>query len=74
MPRYFFDTQNGEFSGDEDGTKCASLGDARKLALRALADLARDNIPSGHVTELSVWVRDEKQNRLLKVSAHVDVE
>ena len=68
MPRYYFDTHDGErFTCDETGLECASLDAARDAAIRALPDLARDLLPDGSDRRaLSVEVRDEGGRRVPK--------
>ena len=60
MPRYFFNTQDGEVDRDVEGVDCASPQEARlealKLVGRMLLDdpeMLRDDAPT------RVWVTDE---------------
>jgi hypothetical protein len=47
MPRYFFDTYNGEsFISDENGLELADIDAAKLEAQRALPDMARDALPN----------------------------
>ncbi len=60
MPRYFFDTRDGDrLERDDDGLDLESSEQARQEAERALADLARDVLPDGDMRELEIEVRDE---------------
>lgn len=43
MARYHFHTKDGRQVLDEDGTELASMGDARRAALRYLSDILRDD-------------------------------
>jgi hypothetical protein len=46
MPLYFFDRiENGEVSRGEHGMEFATLEDARRDALRAITEIARDELP-----------------------------
>ena len=46
MPRYFFDVDDtGDLQQDDTGTELADLDAARKMAMRALPDIARQDIP-----------------------------
>lgn len=59
MPRFFFDTYDGEHVlSDIDGIEFAALEDVREAAVRALPDIARDRVPAGNAMEMWVKVRD----------------
>src|SRR5437588_505922 len=76
MPRYFFDTTDGDsFVREELGLVCNGILEARDEATAGLADLARDAIPGRIRRELSVAVRDETDWPLLEAAhpRHVDV-
>ncbi|GJE73316.1 hypothetical protein CHKEEEPN_4880 [Methylorubrum podarium] len=45
VPRYFFDTHDGAFHRDEDGTECADLDAVRREAMIFLPEIARWEIP-----------------------------
>jgi hypothetical protein len=47
VSRYFFDIHDGTTQFDEVGSECATLEDARELAVRLLPDLARDEAFKG---------------------------
>ena len=60
MPRYFFDIHDGGSTRDETGTECADDEAARKLAIRTLPDIARDEIPKdGDRRAFVALIRDE---------------
>jgi hypothetical protein len=60
MPRYFFDTTNGETAYvDTDGLDLADDEEARTHALDALPDMASDDMPNGDDRRLVVTVRGE---------------
>ena len=60
MPRYFIDTDDERMLHiDTVGFDFDSDDDARRHALEALPDMARDNIPDGDCRTFVVGVRDE---------------
>ena len=61
MPRYFFDTDDGDRSHrDDDGLDLPHPEAARRAALDALPDMARDKMPDGDRRTLVAAVRDER--------------
>lgn len=62
MPRYYFDTRDGDiFIPDVDGAELPDLDAAKRVAAASLAELARDLIPSSERRVLTVEVRDEER-------------
>lgn len=60
MPRYFFDIHDGGSTRDNTGTECADDEAARKIAIRTLPDIARDEISKdGDRRAFMVLVTDE---------------
>lgn len=60
MPRYFFDTHNGEHIRDDEGREWANFNAARNLALMTLPEIARWEAPEGGDKQtFAVLVRDE---------------
>jgi len=60
MPRYFIDTDDGVMEArDEEGQDLASPHAARNAALKALPDMARDEIPNGEERTFTVTIRRE---------------
>ena len=60
MPRFFFDTEDGDtFIKDEDGIECDSVQKAHDLAMTWLPDIAKDKMPDGEVRDFVVTVRNE---------------
>lgn len=60
MPRFFIDTQNGEVvARDRDGYSLPDLLTAREMAVRALRDMATDELPGGDCRSFRAIVRDE---------------
>jgi hypothetical protein len=61
VPRYFFDTYNGNlFLPDEEGIELENLEVAKAMASRGLADMAGDELPDGDQRSFVVRVRDER--------------
>jgi hypothetical protein len=62
MPRYYFDTQtNGQVIPDREGLDLPGEDAARREAGKALADMAKDVLPTSSPRQLSVEVRDEEK-------------
>lgn len=60
MPRYFFDTHNGEHIRDDEGRECANSCAARTLALMTLPEIARwEALEGGDRQTFAVLVRNE---------------
>jgi hypothetical protein len=60
MNRYFFDLHNGDGPiRDEHGTELPSRSTIPREIARILLDIARDELPVGDRTVISVTVRDE---------------
>lgn len=69
MPRYFFDTYDGDrFVPDYDGIDLPDLVAARTEAQRALPDLARDALPDGDERTFAVIVKDEAGKVVLRAA------
>jgi hypothetical protein len=64
--RYFFDSRdNGTFIPDEVGLMFADFEDVRYEAARALAEIAKDELPGSERRRLAIEVRDEMDHRVL---------
>lgn len=60
MPRFFFDTKNGDSHHDAEGVELMNVGAAEGEALRYMAELISEfDTSSG---SMSCIVRDERQN------------
>ena len=60
MPHYFFDTNDGDMLDEDDvGLEFPDPESARRAAIAALPDMARDRLPDGDRRNFSVRVRDE---------------
>lgn len=73
VPRYFFDTRDGELIRDEIGIDLDGMEAARDEATRGLADFARDALPGSLRRQLSIHVRDEFERALLTASLWFEV-
>ena len=63
MPRYFIDTDDGDrLHRDHTGHDLTDAEAARKFALDALPDMARDKMPDGDTRTITATVRDERGN------------
>ncbi|MCC5655367.1 hypothetical protein LC609_37690 [Nostoc sp. XA013] len=75
MPRYYFDTHDGdEAIIDEVGLEFANLEAVKTEAARGLADLARDVLPGSVQRELAVLVRDAQSRQLLRTALVFEIE
>ncbi len=70
MPRYYFDTDDGEhFIEGQEGFDLYGLKEARLQAQAALADIARDHVPGdGDQRTMTCRVRDESGKIVLLAS------
>ncbi|MBZ9907749.1 hypothetical protein LB557_17215 [Mesorhizobium sp. BR115XR7A] len=69
MARYFFDTGDSDaVIRDEAGIECDGVEEARREAMEGLIDLAREFLNDFDGQQLFVQVRDEKGNKLAKLS------
>ena len=63
--RYYFDIRDGEYvQKDNDGVLLEGIEEARAHAVRALPDIARDDMPEGDHREFAIEVKDEDGRRL----------
>jgi hypothetical protein len=75
MPRYFFDTYDGDhLVPDRDGLELPDLAVAKAEAQRALPDLARDALPNGNQRTFMVSVRNKMGEMLARASLTLIVE
>ena len=74
MPRFYFDTTDGDaLIEDETGLELSDLDEAKAEAARALADLARDVLPASEVRELAVNVKDEANTLVMRTVLRFEV-
>ncbi|GJE61847.1 DUF6894 family protein [Methylobacterium trifolii] len=60
MPRYYIDTDDDDLLVESDGSEMlTSPAEARRAALDALPDMARDKMPDGDHRTFRATVRDE---------------
>ena len=76
MPRYYFDTDDGDgFIRDEEGQDLDGVEAARLQAQAGLADMARDVVPGdGLQRRIMVRVRDESGKSVLRASLVLKVD
>ncbi len=75
MPRFFFDSHDGEtLSEDHAGVECDDIEAARVEAQRTLADLVRDVVPDGKQRTIALRVRDETGRTVVKAAVSILVE
>jgi hypothetical protein len=75
MPRYFFDSRDGDhFIRDDEGVEFDGVETARNAATLALRDLAKDAIPKDTRRELAVEVRDDADRQLIRASLWFEVQ
>jgi hypothetical protein len=66
MPRFYFDTADtGQTTLDDEGLDLSTIEEARHMALRALADLAKDELPNVERRDFTITVRDDTGKALL---------
>ena len=75
MPRYFFDTYDGErLTPDEEGLEMQDLATAKAEAQRALPDIAREALPDSNHRTFVISVRDEADHVVLRAALSLVVE
>lgn len=75
MPRYFFDTFDGDrLIADSEGIELPDLEQVKAEAQRALPDLARDGLPDGDQKTFIVSVRDGTGQVVLRAALSLIVE
>lgn len=75
MPRFYFDTSDGDIAAvDEEGIEFASIDEAQQEATRAIGEMGRDALPDGTRRELAIAVRDEGGRVVMRVTFTLRVE
>jgi len=75
MPRYFFDTYDGNlFIPDESGLELDDLDAVSAEAQKTLPDMARDELPDGNQRIFIISVRDEAGQVVLRAALSLIVE
>lgn len=69
MALYYFDTSDGEVETvDQNGIQCESLRQVEQHAVRALPEIARDELPNGPTRTFWVRVRDAEGQAIFEAS------
>jgi hypothetical protein len=69
MPRFFFDTFDGErLQPDETGQELSDIEAAKSKAQMVLPDIARDALPDGNHRTFVVNVRDEAGQTVVRAA------
>jgi hypothetical protein len=75
MPRYFFDVRDGEkITRDDDGLELASLDTAQNEAVKALPEIAKDQLPDGSRREFEIIVKNDAGRPVLRAVLSLMVE
>jgi hypothetical protein len=75
MPRFFFDTYDGDrFLPDDIGLEFGSLEAAKLEAQKALPEMAKETLPDGNHRSFVVSVRDETGTVRIHMSLSLVVE
>ena len=74
MPRFYFDVREGTtFVPDEEGMEFESLDAAEREAAETAAEIGRELLPKGDARDITVEVRNEHRQRVLTVTASLEV-
>ncbi len=73
MPRYYFDTQDGELVRDDVGLDCNTFQDVFVEATSALADFAQDAVPGAKWQEMAVRVRDDCNRPVMQAILRLEI-
>ena len=75
MPNYFFDLYDGQkFHPDEEGVALPSVRRAHVEAMTFLAEMAKEQVLSGHYAMASLVVTGEDKSFLFKVTVSVSID
>jgi hypothetical protein len=75
VPRYFFDTYDGElFVPDDQGQELEDLEAAKAVAQEELPQMAWDELPDGDQRTFIVSVRDEAGQVVMRAALSLLVE
>jgi hypothetical protein len=73
MPRFFFDVREGNsLTSDDEGLDFPDIEQAHREANRALADMAKEAIRDGQLSELAIEIRDNSAP-LLRTTLRLEV-
>ena len=74
MSRYYFDIREGaRFVPDEVGLTFDNLDAAEHAAAETAAEIGRELLPKGDAREITVEVRNEHRQRVLTVTASLEI-
>ena len=74
MPRFYIDTfDQTRFVRDDEGHDCLDLDAAKRLAVDALPDMAREELPDGDERTFLAVVRGEDGGTLLHCTLQLSV-
>lgn len=75
MPRYYFDQRDGDtLISDEEGLEFDGIKAVRDEATRALAGIAKDELPGSVRREIAIEVRDEASRPVLRAALWFEVQ
>lgn len=75
MPRFFFDTYDGDrFVPDDQGQELSDIETAKLAAQAALPDMAKDKLPDGDQRVFLVSIRDEAGQVAMRIALSLVVE
>ncbi|WP_445504589.1 DUF6894 family protein [Microvirga sp. G4-2] len=75
MPRYFFDSYDGDrFIPDHEGLELRDIAAAEREARKALPDMAKDALPDGDPQTFIISVRNEAGQVVLRAALSLVVE
>ena len=75
MPRYYFDHRDGNsFISDDEGLEFDGIKAVRDEATRALAGIAKDELPGSVRREIVIEVRDEASRPVLRAALWFEVQ
>ena len=74
MPKYYFDIrEKGRFVPDEEGTDLPDMDAAEREAAELAASIGRDRLPSSESRAIIVEARNEHRQRVMTVTASLDI-
>jgi len=75
MPRYFFDTYDGErFQIDDQGTDLNSIDAAKAEGQVTLSEMAKDCLPNDDQRVFAISIRDETGHVAMRIALTLVVE
>ena len=74
MPKYYFDIrEKGRFVPDEERTDLPDMDAAEREAAELAASIGRDRLPSSESRAIIVEARNEHRQRVMTVTASLDI-